>query len=116
MPGKIELYIRTREHIQRDTEPTEHMKEAYTHTILGWEDRMMATSIHRWLPENEAKARKLVEGFANRHNLELVIRDRARFWDDFRARLKGIKTTPIVILGKRKFGPEVTAEVLEGAL
>ena len=110
------MYIRTREHIQRDTEPTEHMKEAYTRTILGWEDKMMATSIHRWLPESEAKVKTIVDNFAKRHDLKLIIYDRYRFWDNLRARLKGVRSTPAIILGRHKFGAEVTVEMLEATL
>jgi hypothetical protein len=115
MPRKIELYIRTREHIQRDTEPTEHMKESHRHTILGWEDKMMATSIHRWLPESEARVKKIVENFAKRHGLKLIIYDRYRFWDNVRARLKGVKSTPSVILGKHRFSPGFSVVNLEMA-
>ena len=116
MSRKVELYIRTREHIRRDTEPTEHMKESHRHTILGYEDKMLVTSIHRWLPENEANVKRIVEEFAKRHGLKLIIYDRYGFWDNVRARFKRIGATPAVILGKQRFGPEITAKMLEGAL
>jgi len=77
---------------------------------------MMVTAIHKWLPENEAKAKKIVDDFARRHSLKLAVYDRHRFWDSVRARLKKVKTTPTVILGKRRFGPNVSAEMLEAAL
>jgi hypothetical protein len=116
MPGKIVLYIRTREHLQRDTEPTEHMKESHRRTVCGYEDKLLVTTIHRWLPENEERVKKIVGDFAECHNLNLIIHDRAGFWDNLRARMKGIGTTPTVILGKNRFVGDVTAEQLEGAI
>lgn len=116
MPGKIELYIRTKEYVHRDTEPSEHMKESHRHAIRGWEDKMLVTAIHRWLPESEGKVKKMIEDFAKRHGLKLIIYDRYGFWGNVRARLKGIEVTPMVIMGKHRLGPEVTAEMLEGAL
>ena len=115
MPKKIELFIQTKEHIQRDTKPTEHMQEAHRKTI--WlENEQLVTSIHKWLPADEIKVKKLVEEFAKRQDLELVIYDRGRFWDNMRARFKGIKTTPTVILGEHRFTGDVTLEGLEGGL
>jgi len=116
MPEKIVLYIRTKEHVVADTPPGEHIKSVRTLRSMGTPSYDLITTIDCWLSPEELRAKKLVEGFAKRHNLELVIRDRAGFRDNLRARVKGIKTTPTVVLGKRRFGPEVTAEVLEAAL
>jgi len=112
MLKKIELFIHTKEHIHRDTPPTEHMKEAHRKTI--WlENEQLVTSIHRWLPADEIKVKEIVENFARSHQLELIIYDRARFWDNMRAKFKGIKTTPTVILGEHRFTGDVSLEGLE---
>ncbi|MCK5397646.1 MAG: hypothetical protein KAJ33_05300 [Thermoplasmata archaeon] len=112
---KIELFIHTKEHIQRDTEPTEHMKEAHRRTI--WlENEQLVTSIHSWLPADEMKVKKIVEDFAKCQDLELVIYDRYKIWDNVRAIFKGIKTTPTVILGKHRFTANITHNRLKEAL
>ena len=115
MANKIELYIYTKEHIQRDTPPTEHMKEARTKGI--WvEKQQLVTSIHRWLPADEIKVKEIVEEFARSQHLELVIYDRGRFWDNLRAIFKGIKTTPTVILGTQRFTANITLDRLKYGL
>ena len=112
---KIELFIHTKEHIQRDTPPTEHMKEIHTKAIGGY-DEQLVTSIHRWLPADEIKVKKIIEDFARSQHLELVIYDRYRFWDNMRAKFKGIKTTPTVILGKYRLTADITQDRLKEAL
>ena len=97
---KIELFIHTKEHVQKDTEPTEHMKESHSRAI-GWDNEQLITSIHQWLPDDEIKVKKIVEDFARRQDLKLIIYDRYSFWDNMRAIFKGIRSTPTVILGKR---------------
>ena len=116
MPKKIELFLHTKEHIQKDTEPTEHMKESHSRTIGGHEDKLLITAIHRWLPDDEIKAKELVEEFAKRQKLKLVIYDRIRFWDNLRAIFKGITTTPTVILGKHRFTANITLDRLQRVL
>ncbi len=112
---KIELYIHTKEHIQRDTPPTEHMKEAHRRTI--WlENEQLVTSIHRCLTADEIKIKKMVEDFAKGQHLELVIYDRGRFWDNMVAKFKDIKTTPTVILGEHRFTENITQNRLEEVL
>ena len=115
MAKKIELFIHTKEHIQKDTPPTEHMKEIHTKAIGGYNEQVI-TSIHKWLPADEIKVKKIVEEFAKSQDLELVIYDRYRFWDNVRAKFKGIKTTPTVILGEHKFTANITAERLKEVL
>ena len=116
MPGKIELYIRTKEYAPMDTEPLEHIKEVRNRRGVGGYNYKLVTSIDNWLSPEENRAKKLAEDFAVRHDLKLIIRDRAGFWDNLRARMKGIGTTPTVILGKNRFVGDVTAEQLEGAI
>jgi len=116
MATKIILFIRTKEHLQKDTEATEQMKEAHTRTIGGYEHNTLVTSIHRWLPENEKKAKLTVETFVKQNNLKLVIYDRYRFLDNVRALFKGIKSTPTVILGKHIFTTNITLEQLQKGL
>ena len=116
MPKKIELFLHTKEHIQKDTEPSEHMKESHSHTIGGYEDKLLITAIHRWLPDDEIKVKELVEEFAKHQKLKLVIYDRIRFWDNLRAKFKGVTTTPTVILGTNKFTTDITHEQLRKAL
>jgi len=112
---KIELFIHTKEHIQRDTPSTEHMQEAHRHLIFR-ENENLISSINNWLSENDIKAKEIVEEFAKSQHLELVIYDRYRFWDNVRAIFKGIKTTPTVILGEHKLKGNFSQEQLEELL
>ena len=115
MPRKIELFVQTKEHIQRDKPPTEHMQEAHTKLIFR-DNENLISSIHNWMSDDEIKVKKIVEEFAKSQHLELIIYDRARFWDDLRARFKGISTTPAVILGKHKFTANITQDRLKNHL
>lgn len=116
MPNKIVLFLHTKEHIQKDTEPTEHMKESHSRTIGGHEDKLLITAIHRWLPDDEVKVKKLVEEFAKRQHLKLIIYDRSMFWDNLRAKFKGVTTTPTVILGTHRFTTDITRDRLKKAM
>ena len=116
MPKKIELFIHTKESMQIDTPPLEHIKEVRLRRGLGMQDYKLITSVHRWLSEDEIKVKKIVEDFAKRQKLKLVIYDRARFWDNLRAIFKGIKTTPTVILGTCRFTTDITQDRLQTAL
>ena len=113
---KIELFIHTKEHIQKDTQPLEHIKSVRNRRAIGGYNEQLITSVYEWLPADEIRVKKLVEEFASSQNLKFIVYDRARFWDGLKAKFKGIKTTPTVILGKHRFTADITQDSLKEAL
>ncbi|MCK5346802.1 MAG: thioredoxin domain-containing protein [Candidatus Heimdallarchaeota archaeon] len=116
MPKKIELFIQTKEYTERNTEAREHDKIIRHRTGSGTYDDKLISSIHNWLSDDEIKVKKLVEDFSKCQHLTLVVYDRARFWDNLRAKFKGIKTTPTVIIGKYRLSANITLDQLQKVL
>ena len=115
MTREIILFLQTKEFVQRDTESLEHTQSTRRHS-LGGDDELLITSIDRWLSDDDKKAKELVEDFAESQHLELIVYDCAKFWDNLRAKFKGIKITPTVILGTHRFTTDITREQLEKML
>lgn len=113
IPKKIELFLHTKKHIQTDTRPLEHIKEVRNRRSIGGYNEQLITSIHKWLSDDEVKVKKLIEDFAKHQGLKLVIYDKASFWDNIHAKLKGIKITPTVIYGKHVFTGVITLDQLQ---
>ena len=103
MANKIELFIQTKEHIQRDTPPTDHMEEAQRKLLIWRENKNLISSIHNLLSEDEKKVKELLEEIASKHNYELIIYDISNKHDEKIARTKGIHKTPTVIIDNHKF-------------
>jgi len=116
MATKIILFIQTKEYKPMNTEPLEHIKEMRNRRGIGGYNYKLITSTDNWLSPDEIKVKKLVEEFAERQGLKLVIYDRAGFIGNLHAKFKGITTTPSVILGAHKFTSNITIEELQEAL
>ena len=100
---KIELFIQTKENMQIDTKPLEHIKEVRNRRAIGGYNEQLITSIHNFLSEDEIKVKKLLEEIASKHNYELIIYDISNKHDEKIARTKGIHKTPTVIIDNHKF-------------
>ena len=116
MSNKIVLFLHTKEYKQMDTEPLAHIKFVRNRRVIDAHNEQLITSIHRWLSDDEIKVKEVVEDFAKSQHLELIVYDRIKFWDNMRANLKGIKTTPTVILGTHTFTTNITKEQLKNVL
>jgi hypothetical protein len=112
MIDKIEVYIKNEKVIvgQRVTEPIsdgvmKHM--CFSKKILDTEKVM---------PEAEKLALDVVNEFASEKGLNVAVYDVSTFKGKLKARLKGIKTTPTIIIGKVKIEGEHTSELLKSKL
>ena len=115
MSNKIVLFLHTKEHKLMDAQPLEHTKHARFRRI-GGDDVPLISSTHRWLSDDDKKAKEVIEEFAESQHLELIIYDCAKFWDNMRARFKRITMTPTAILGTHTFTTDITQDRLQKAL
>ena len=116
MARKIELYIHSKQHTQMDTQPLDHIKEMRQRRSVGGYNEKLVTSVNVWLPENEAKVKEMVEEFTIKHDMILKVYDLADFWHGVKANIKGITTSPTVILGSHRLTSDITLEKLKEAL
>lgn len=68
------------------------------------------------LTPEEQKVLKTVQEYANEHGIEYKVHDISKTRESVRAFMKGVKESPTVVIGNRKFVSNITKDELKEAL
>jgi hypothetical protein len=113
MIDKIEVYVRNEEVVTGQTIIGRPMSDGLTtHYCTAKE----ALKTERVMPEADRLTLAVVYDFANAKELKVEVHDVTTFKGKLKASLKGIKTTPTIIIGKLRIEGEQSSELLKSKL
>jgi hypothetical protein len=105
MAERIEIYIKN----EKVAVPVGFVRPVIDHPCL---DRNISR-VQRILSENDRLALEFTEQFANDKGLPVQVYDVHTFKGKLKAWLKGIRTTPTIIIGTSRIEGELTPEQLK---
>ena len=109
MYGKILLFIRNQEVIVDKAFIGRPLSDGVQTHWCTFKETFKTQKI---LPKEDAAALKIVKELANEKGLVLEIHDVSSFKGKIKAKMKGVKTTPTVIIGKQRIEGVPTKEQL----
>jgi len=112
---RIELYLNSEEYnTNRGAMPyMRHYRGAVTNE---YDDGLRICRKFIELPDEIVNLRDMLENLAHKHNIDMIVYDRTRIRDTIRAFFKGVRKTPTIIIGKKKFVGIVTKDEIVAAL
>jgi hypothetical protein len=121
MADKIEIYVRKEEVVTGEA-VYETFSEASS-AISGPTDGMVPTrtvargvKTEKVMPEADRTAVEVVKRFADERGLQVEICSVSTFIGRLKARQKGVKTTPTIVIGKFRIEGELAPELLRNRL
>lgn len=113
MIGKIEVYIKTEEAVIGQAIIGRPISDGVTTHYCTVKESFKTEKV---MSETDRMALEVVKEFANARGLSFEVYDVSTLKGKLTARLKGIKMTPAIIIGKVKIEGEYPSEVLRSKL
>jgi hypothetical protein len=112
---RIELYLNSEEYVVKGG-TGQYMRYFRGAASTDYDDQLRMSQKVVGLPKEVVKLRDMLESIAHRHNMDMIVYDRTRFRDTIMAFFRGVRKTPTVIIGKRRFVGDITEEDIEKAI
>ncbi len=112
---RIELYLNSEEYAVKGG-TGHYMRYFRGAASTDYDDQLRMSQKVVGLPEEVLNLKNLLERIASQHNVEMIVYDRTRLRDTVRAFFKGVRKTPTVFIGKRKFVGYITEDEIEKAM
>jgi len=113
MVDKIEVYIRTEEVVTGQAIIGRPMSDGVTTHYCTSRETLKTEKI---TPEADKLVLEVVNEFADEKGLDVEVYDVSTFKGRFKASVKGVKTTPTIIIGKARIEGESNLELLKNKL
>lgn len=113
MTGKIEVYIRNEEVVTGQAIVGRPISDGVTMHYCTATETLKTTKV---TPEADRVALEIVNKFAQENGLHVEVHDVSSFKGKLKAKLRGVKTTPTIVVGNQKIEAEQTLESLKNVL